>query len=113
MGAADFRQLPQHGAETSRTPRRPQRGPSRTIETEERLLTARTRIECRDGEVGTLGLVALDPRSGDLQGIAFPFGLQITRDVSVGIEHVTEIREGAIVLRFDMDELDQFPTLRA
>lgn len=113
MSAADFRLLPQHGAETSRTPRRPARGPARSLETEERTLTARTRVECRDGEVGTLGALTLDPRSGDLLGFGFAFGIQITRDIAVGVEHVGEIRDDRLVLRFDMGDLEEFPTLRS
>lgn len=113
MSPADFRALPQHGVEASRTVRRPVRGSTRGNAHDERVLTARTRIECRDGEVGSLGMLLADPRTGDLQGFTFAFGLQVMRDVHVGVDQIVDFRPDRIVVKFDMDELEHFPSLRA
>lgn len=112
MSAADFRALPQHGAPTSRTPRRSSSKGGRATDIDERLLTARTKIECRNGYLGTLTHLLVDPRSGDLTGLAFPFGLHFARNVNVGIDQLVEIGADEIALKFDMDDLEAFPTLR-
>ena len=112
MSPAEFRTLPQVGPPTSRTPRRPSRG-GRGDDTEERILTSRTRIECRDGLVGTLSHLLADPRTGDLMGFAFPFGVHFQRNIQVGFDQVSDLGSEVLRLRFDMNEIETFPTLRA
>ena len=77
------------------------------------MLGPRTRIECRDGLVGNLTHLLADPRTGDLLGLAFPFGVHFQRSIQVGFDQVVDIGTDSIVLRFDMNELEAFPTLRA
>ncbi len=117
LSAADFRELPEHDGSASRTPRRPPgrgargAGPSAG---DERLLTARTRIECRDGaDAGTLGCLIVDPRSGDISGFAFPFGVTVMRDLQVGADQIAEVQGDRIVLEFDEEAMQELPTLRA
>ena len=88
------------------------RGGGRGDQMDERLLNSRTRIECRDGLVGTLSHLMADARSGDLLGFAFPFGVHFQRSIHVGFEHVADIGNDSLELKFDMDELEAFPTLR-
>ena len=81
-------------------------------EPNERSLTARTRIECRDGEVGHLSAVQADPRSGDLQAITLPFGMPLTREVLIPWDQVSSVHDDRVELHLDMDALADFPTLR-
>lgn len=113
MSAADFRALPEFGGSASRTPRRPARGGGRGELPDERIVTARTRIECRDGLVGNLTHLLVDPRSGDLTGLAFPFGVHFQRNLQVGFDKVADLGSDVIELSIDMDELEGMPTLRA
>ena len=79
----------------------------------ERVLTARTKIQCRDGEVGSLSTVTVDSRTGDLESFSFPFGVPVTRELQVGADQIAEIGDDRIVLKIDMDDLAGFPSLRS
>lgn len=111
MIGADFRTLPEYGGSASKTPRRPARG-ARSDGPDERILTARTRVECRDGLVGNLSHLLVDPRTGDITGLAFPFGVHFQRNVQVPSSQVSSVSADVIELHFDMDEIESLPTLR-
>ena len=110
ISAEDFRACPPHGpaGDAGRRVSRRRRGD----EPVERVLTARTRLHCRDGEVGTLVALGLDPRSGDLLDVSVAFGMPLTRELVIGAEHVEEIRDDHVVLGIHRDELEAFPTRR-
>ena len=113
LSAADFRQLPEHDGSASRTPRRQNTRGSRTSTAAERILTSRTRIECRDGaDVGSLGCLLVDARSGDVTGFAFPFGVTVMRDLLVSADQIAEMADGRLVLELDAEALAELPTLR-
>ena len=116
ISPADFKLLPAERAGGMEA--RPARGGAsatrkrRGDEPSEKLLTARTRIECRDGEVGSLSAIQVDPRTGDLQAVTLPFGMPVTREVLIPFDHVATTLDDRVELHLDMDSLADFPTLR-
>lgn len=78
----------------------------------EHVLTARTKVECRDGEIGNLSGIVIDPRSGELESIVVPMGVHVTREVAIAAKEVLEIRGEMISLQCDMNDLADYPSLR-
>lgn len=72
------------------------------------LLTARTRIECRDGEVGRLAAIVVDSRTGDVEAIVVPVGMPLTRDLVIGVEHVSDLRDDRLGLDCNLNDLADF-----
>jgi sporulation protein YlmC with PRC-barrel domain len=109
----EMQQLPPHDPEGLRSKRRPGGRRRRGDEPVERVLTGRTKVQCRDGgEVGALASVTVDSRTGDLESFSFPFGMPMTREISVPADQIAEVRDDRLVLKFDMDSLQEYPTLR-
>jgi sporulation protein YlmC with PRC-barrel domain len=79
----------------------------------ERVLTARTRVACREGDVGALAGVQVDARTGDIEGLAVPIGVPLTREVVVPASHVEDIRDERIQLRLGMNDLQDLPSHRS
>jgi hypothetical protein len=111
VSAAEFRQLAQADADPLGR-KRPAGRRRRGDEPPERALSARSKIECRDGEVSNLVAITVDARTGDLESVIFPLGMPMTRDIVVGVDQVAEVRDDRIVLKCDMDDLAEFPTHR-
>jgi len=114
ISPAEFKKLPtvdRDGAAQARR-RLPSSRSRRSDEATERMITARSRVTCRDGEVGTVSAIQVDGRTGDLQAFTFAFGMPLTREVLVGFERVERIESDGLELGIDMDDLAEFPTLR-
>lgn len=79
----------------------------------EQLLTSRTKVECRDGEIGSLVAIVLDPRSGELVSIIVPMGVHVMRDVIVPAREVTGMTSEVVTLVCDMNDLAELPSLRS
>lgn len=110
----EMQALPQHDPEGLRSKRRPGGRRRRGDEPVERVLTTSTRVQCRDGgEVGSLSSISVDSRTGDLESFTFPFGMPLTREIQIPADQVSEIRDDRIVLKFDAESLQEYPTLRA
>ena len=112
MSAEEFQALAQAEADGAARRRGPAGRRRRGDEPSERILTARSKVECRDGEAGSLAGVVVDSRTGDLEGIVLPMGMPMTRDVLVPADNLAEIRDDRVVLKFDLDDLAGMPTLR-
>jgi hypothetical protein len=114
ISPAEFKRLPvvdrDGGVQVRR--RSPSARGRRGDEATERLITARSRVTCRDGEVGTVSALQVDARTGDLQAFTFAFGMPLTREVLVGFERVERVENDGLELGIDMDDLAEFPTLR-
>jgi hypothetical protein len=79
----------------------------------EQVLTARTKIECRDGEIGQLVGIVVDPRSGEFESIILPMGVHVLRDVIVPAKEISGLLDDRVTLHCDMNDLAEHPSLRA
>lgn len=112
MTRDEFQALPCHDPGGGRGGRKRSGRRRRGDEPVTRVVTARTRVACRDGEVGSLDALSVDPRTGDLTDLSFEFGHPTTRDLAVAIQHVEEVRDELISLALSMDDLADFPSRR-
>lgn len=105
LSAAELDRMPAHesddGDDASRRSRRRRRGD----EVLEKVLTARTRVHCRDGEAGPLVGLGLDERSGDIEDIALEVGATTPRVIRVKVQDVEQIEDGRIELGLNRDDL--------
>ena len=111
ISAEELRTSPAHGAPLADVDKRRARR-RRGDEPIERILSARTRLHCRDGEVGTLTGLSVDARSGDLLDLSLAFGMPLTRELVIGAEHVEDLRDDQVDLGINRDDLETFPTRR-
>lgn len=77
-----------------------------------RPLRAGQKVTARDGEVGRLDLVLIDPRTDRATGFVVRKGTLLVRDVIVPIELVQEVERDRIVLNATKDEVDRLPEYR-
>ena len=104
LSAADLERMPSHEPEDDDDGRRGRRR-RRGDEVVERILTERTRVHCRDGEVGRLVGLGLDERSGDIEDIAVELGGMTERTVRVKIQDVDQFEDMRLELSVDRDDL--------
>lgn len=69
-------------------------------------------VSCRDGRVGRLDHVLLDPQTGIIQALVVRRGALLGRDVIVPAGKVTWIEEGEIRIDADRAALEEFPAYR-
>ncbi|MCC6177282.1 MAG: BON domain-containing protein [Chloroflexi bacterium] len=79
---------------------------------QERRIQAGQRVTCRDGEVGQLVLVFVDPQSDQVTHLVVRRGGLPGREVIVPIAWVREITDDPIVLEAGSPALDQQPAYR-
>ena len=106
MPAAEFRALSTRDPVQGRSagPGRRRRGD----EPSEVLLTARARVECRDGEVGNLTGLVVDARTGDVEAIVVPMGMPVTRDLFIGADQMADLRDERVGLKCDLNDLANY-----
>ena len=71
-----------------------------------------TRVTCRDGELGRLDHVLLDPQTGAVRALVVRKGHLLTKDVSVPVGWVESIGEDEITLDADRALLEKLPEYR-
>jgi hypothetical protein len=75
-------------------------------------IRAGQRVDARDGKVGTLDVVLVDPLTRRVTAIVVRRGLILARDTIVPVELIREISEDRIVLDADRDALAELPEYR-
>ena len=106
MPAAEFRAL--RSQEQAPGRRGGQGRRRRGDEPTEVVLTARARVDCRDGEAGPLTAIQVDARTGDIEGFVVPMGMPVTRDLLIGADQIADIRDERIGLKCDLNDLANY-----
>jgi uncharacterized protein YrrD len=75
-------------------------------------LAAGQTVVCRDGEVGRLDLVLLDPTTRRATAFVVRRGVLLHRDTVVPVDWVREIGGDRVVLDVDRDQLERMPEYR-
>ncbi len=71
-----------------------------------------TRVSCRDGRMGRLDHVLLDPESGAVRALVVRKGHLLTKDVIVPADWIETVTEEEIVLAADRALLEKLPEYR-